>query len=233
VKYDLFEPSGFAALDELIGGGYTRRMITQFYGEPGCGKSTFCLVAAVSVIAKGRNVVYIDTESFSAERFSQIAGDQAEAFSDRLYLFEPEDFEKQGLMIADAAKILANRDVGLLVLDSLTGLYRSDLEYGQQDGVQRLNRQIIVLLGFAKRYNIPVIVTNQVYQSFSPLSALTKEVFVPLGGTGLAHLSKVILSISRSDAFRCVTVMKHHARPEGSVLEFVITEQGFSALHSG
>ena len=233
MKSDLFEPSGFLALDELIGGGYTRRMITQFYGEPGCGKSTFCMVAAVSVIAKGRNVVYIDTESFSAERFSQIAGDQAEAFSDRLYLFEPEDFEQQGLMIADAAKILANRDVGLLVLDSATGLYRSDLEYGQQDGVQRLNRQIIVLLGFAKRYNIPVIVTNQVYQSFSPLAALTKEVFVPLGGTGLAHLSKVVLQISRSDAFRCVTVMKHHARPEGSTLEFVINKQGFSALHSG
>jgi DNA repair protein RadB len=238
VKSDLFEPSGFLAFDELIGGGYTRRMITQFYGEPGCGKSTFCMVAAVSVIAKGRNVVYIDTESFSAERFSQIAGDQAEAFSDRLYLFEPEDFEQQGLMIADAAKILANRDVGLIVLDSATGLYRSDLEYGQQDGVQRhgvqrLNRQIIVLLGFAKRYNIPVLVTNQVYQAFSPLASLTKEVFVPLGGTGLAHLSTVVLQISRSDAFRCVTVMKHHARPEGSILEFVITEQGFSVLHSG
>jgi len=227
VRSDLVEPSGFAALDELIGGGYPRRMITQFYGESGSGKSTFCMLAAVQVIAKGRSVVYMDTESFSVERFSQIAGENATAFSDFLYLFEPDDFDQQGQMISDASKVLATRDVGLFVLDSATGLYRTDFEHGQQDSVQRLNRQVVVLLGFAKRYNIPVLVTNQVYQGFSPLASLTKEEFLPLGGTGLAHLSKVVLQLERCGSARRIRVSKHHARPEGGVVTFTITERGF------
>ncbi|MCL2459956.1 MAG: DNA repair and recombination protein RadB [Euryarchaeota archaeon] len=222
---DLVEPSGFAALDELIGGGYPRRMITQFYGESGSGKSTFCMLAAVQVIAKGRSVVYMDTESFSVERFSQIAGENARDFSDFLYLFEPEDFDQQGQMISDSSKVLATRDIGLFVLDSATGLYRTDFE--QQDSVQRLNRQIVVLLGFAKRYNIPVIVTNQVYQGFSPLASLTKEEFLPLGGTGLAHLSKVVLQLERYGSARKIRIAKHHARAEGGVVMCVITERGF------
>ena len=227
VPHDRIEPSGFAAFDELIGGGYPRRMITQFYGEPGSGKSTFCMLAAVSVIAKGRSVVYMDTESFSVDRFSQIAGKDAAAFSDFLYLFEPEDFDQQGQMISDASKVLATRNVGLFVLDSATGLYRTGLENNQQDSVQRLNRQVLALLGFAKRYNIPVILTNQVYQAFSPLASLTKEEYLPLGGTGLAHLSKVVLQLERSSSARRVRVAKHHARPEGGSITFTITERGF------
>ena len=230
VRSDLVEPSGFAALDDLIGGGYPRRMITQFYGEPGSGKSTFCMLAAVSVIGKGRSVVYMDTESFSVERFSQIAGENATAFSDHLYLFEPEDFEQQGQMISDASKVLATRNVGLFVLDSATGLYRTGLEHGQQDSVQRLNRQAVVLLGFAKRYDIPVILTNQVYQGFSPLASLTKDEFLPLGGTGLAHLSKVVLQLERFGSARRIRIAKHHARPEGGVVTFGIVEHGFLVL---
>jgi DNA repair protein RadB len=230
IGLDLVEPSGFAALDELIGGGYPRRMITQFYGEPGSGKSTFCMLAAVQVIAKGRSVVYMDTESFSVERFSQIAGENATTFSDFLYLFEPDDFDQQGQMISDASKVLATRDVGLFVLDSATGLYRTDFEHGPQDSVQRLNRQVVVLLGFAKRYNIPVLVTNQVYQGFSPLASLTKDEFLPLGGTGLAHLSKVVLQLERYVTARRIRVAKHHARAEGGVVTCVITERGFLVL---
>jgi DNA repair protein RadB len=227
VRLDLIVPTGFPAFDELIGGGYARRMITQFYGEPGSGMSTFCMLAAVTVIATGRSVVYIDTESFSVERFAQIAGEKATLFSDFLYLFEPADFDQQGQMISDASKVLAARDIGLVVLDSATGLYRTDLEHGAQDTVQRLNRQVVVLLGFAKRYNIPVLVTNQVYQGFSPLASLTKDEFLPLGGTGLAHLSKVVLQLERSGTARCVRITKHHSRPEGGILSFVISEQGF------
>jgi DNA repair protein RadB len=188
------------------------------------------MLAAVSVIAQGRGVVYVDTESFSVERFSQIAGENATAFSDFLYLFEPEDFEQQGQMISDASKVLATRNIGLFVLDSATGLYRTGLEHGQQDSVQRLNRQAVVLLGFAKRYNIPVLMTNQVYQGFSPLASLTKEEFLPLGGTGLAHLSKVVLQLERSGSARRIRIAKHHARPEGGIVTCVITERGFSVF---
>ena len=214
-----YESSGSVPLDDLIGGGYPKKMITQIYGEPGGGKSTFCLIAAVSVLKAGRCVVYIDTESFSVDRFTQIAGDRAEELSERFYLYEAADFDQQASMIQDASHILSTRDTGLIVIDSATGLYRTELEHGQ-DSLQRLSRQIVVLLGYAKRYDIPILITNQVYMDPG------KNDYAPLGGTSLFHLSKVILRIDRLNGQRRVSIVKHHAQPEGNNLHFSMIQEG-------
>lgn len=215
--------SGCAPLDQLIGGGYPRKMISQIYGEPGGGKSTFCLTAAISVLQSGRCVIYVDTESFSVDRFTQIAGDQAEELSERFYLYEAADFDQQATMIQDAGHILSTRDTGLIVIDSATGLYRTELEHGQ-DSLQRLSRQIVLLLGYAKRYDIPILITNQVYMDPA------KNDFAPLGGTSLFHLSKVILRIDRLPDLRRIRVMKHHSRPEGGFVEFTMVQNGISVI---
>ncbi len=213
------EPSGSVPLDDLIGGGYPRKMVSQIYGEPGSGKSTFCLLAAVHTLRQGRAVVYIDTESFSVDRFTQIAGPEAERLADRFYLYEPADFDQQAAMIADAEKLLNEKKAGLVVVDSATGLYRTEIEQGQ-DLLRRLTKQMIMLLGYAKRYDIPVIVTNQVYMD--PV----RNDYAPLGGTSLFHISKVVLRIDRLDGIRRIRIAKHHAKPEGSYLDFVMVEEG-------
>jgi DNA repair protein RadB len=139
--------SGNAAMDQLLGGGLEVRTITQFYGEPASGKSTLCMIAAVTSLRAGQTVVFIDSEGFSIERFRQIAGTDTEKIADRLFLFEPIDFEQQGSMIAEAEKILKVHKPGLLVMDSATALYRNDLERGR-DSIQMLTRQMIHLLGY-------------------------------------------------------------------------------------
>src|SRR5512136_2680326 len=100
------QSSGNSALDHLLGGGFELRTITQFYGEPASGKSTLCMLAAVTCLGAGHSVVFIDSEGFSIERFRQIAGVDTEKIADRLFLFEPIDFEHQGAMIAEADTIL-------------------------------------------------------------------------------------------------------------------------------
>lgn len=225
-----YESSGCIPLDDLIGGGYPKKMITQIYGEPGSGKSTFCLTAAIAVLKAGRCVVYVDTESFSVDRFTQIAGNQAEELSERFYLYEAADFDQQASMIQDAGHILSSRDTGLIVVDSATGLYRTELEHGQ-DSLQRLSRQIVMLLGYAKRYDLPILITNQVYMDPA------KNDFAPLGGTSLFHLSKIILRIERQNGLRSIRIAKHHARPEGGYLDFSMIQEGIGISedqgHSG
>src|SRR4030042_3310162 len=183
--------SGNTALDRLLGGGLEVRTITQIYGEPASGKSTLCMVAAVTSLKAGHSVVFIDSEGFSIERFRQIAGADTEKIADRLFLFEPFDFEHQGAMIAEAEKILKTKKPGLLVMDSATALYRTDLEKGR-DSVQMLTRQMIQLLGYSKRYEIPVIITNQVYMD------TIKNTYFGLGGTALEHISKVIIRLEKA-----------------------------------
>jgi DNA repair protein RadB len=213
--------SGNEAMDQLLGGGLEVRTITQFYGEPASGKSTLCMIAAVTCLRAGHTVVFIDSEGFSIERFRQIAGTDTEKIADRLFLFEPIDFEQQGLMIAEAEKILKTHKPGLLVMDSATALYRNDLERGR-DSIQMLTRQMIQLLGYSKRYDIPVIVTNQVYMD------TVKNTFLGLGGTALEHISKAIIRLEKTDrlGFRKARLVKHRSQPEGASFEFEIVEDG-------
>ena len=216
--------SGNAALDSLLGGGLEMRTITQFYGEPASGKSTLCTIAAVACLRSGHAVAWIDSEGFSTERFRQIAGEDAEQVAERFFLFEPVDFEHQGSMILEAEKVLKAHKPGLLVIDSATALYRTDLEKGR-DAMQALTRQMIHLLGYAKRYEFPVIITNQVYMD------TVRNTFSGLGGTALEHISKVIVRLERTDTHghRRARLVKHRSRPEGASFEYEITETGISA----
>jgi DNA repair protein RadB len=216
--------SGNTELDQLLGGGLEVRTITQFYGEPASGKSTLSMIAAVTCLRAGHTVVFIDSEGFSIERFRQIAGADTEKIADRLFLFEPIDFEQQGIMIAEAERILKTHKPGLMVLDSATALYRNDLEKGR-DSIQMLTRQMIQLLGYSKRYEIPVIVTNQVYMD------TLKNTFLGLGGTALEHISKVIIRLEKTarPGLRRARLVKHRSQPEGASFEFEIVGDGIKA----
>ena len=213
--------SGNAAFDRLLGGGLEARTISQIYGSPASGKSTLCMIAAVSCLRAGHPVVFIDSEGFSIERFRQITGEDTEKLADRLYLFEPIDFEQQGTMIAEADKILKSHKPGLFILDSATALYRTDLDKGR-DAMQMLTRQMIQILGYAKRYDLAVIITNQVYMD------TTRNTFYGLGGTAMEHLSKVIVRLERLEmpGRRRATLVKHRSQPEGASFDFEMVQDG-------
>ncbi|MDI9633307.1 MAG: DNA repair and recombination protein RadB [Methanolinea sp.] len=214
--------TGSEVLDALLGGGLSPGILTQVYGEPASGKSTICVMAAVTCLREGGRVIFLDSEGFSAERFRQIAGDDAVALAENIFLFEPEDFSQQAAMIRNFEPLL-REGAGLLVVDSLTGLYRSQLERGR-DAMQRLTGQALLLLGYARKYAVPVLVSNQVYMDPE------RNTFVGLGGTALEHLSKVIVRLERRGQFRRATLVKHRSRPAGAYFDFEITRQGIRPL---
>ncbi len=219
------ESSGNAALDALLGGGIERKAITQILGEPASGKTTFCLLAAVRCLKAGRAVVWIDTEGFSTERFRQVAGDGAEELAGRLFLFEPADFARQGSMILESDKVIRAQKVDLVIVDSATALYRTELDRGR-DAMQALTRQMLMLLGYARRYNIPVLITNQVYRD------TVKNAYFGLGGTTLEHISKAIVRLERRPAIgeRRATLLKHRSLPAGGAFDFVMAGDGVALL---
>lgn len=216
-------PTGTAELDALLGGGLERKTITQLFGEPGSGKSTLCLLAVVAVLRSGMKVIFFDTEGFSVERFRQLAGPDAETIAERLFIFEPSDFERQGLMIAESERLMKKGDIGLLAMDSATALYRTELG-ATRDAQRRLARQMVHILGLAKKFDIPVIITNQVY-----VDVETDE-YRGLGGTSLLHISKVIVRVEKKDGVRRATLVKHRSLPEGAFFDFVITGNGIRGV---
>lgn len=215
-------PSGCVALDLLLGGGFESGIITELYGESATGKSNIAMQLAVAAVSRGQRVIFIDSEGFSAERFRQIAGPGAEEIAGRIMIFEPMSLEQQAIAIREASKI-AGRDLGLVILDSATALYRALLEAEDTRPIRRsLTQQLSELQEIARKHRIPVVITNQVYTD------IESNTLRPIGGTGLEHMCKAIVFLERrgGEGLRRAKLMKHRSAPEGGMAEFRLTAKG-------
>ncbi len=214
-------PSSCQSLDLLLGGGFESGIITQLYGESGTGKSNIVLQLAVQSVARGFRVIFIDTEGFSTERFKQIAGVGAKEVAAKIMIFEPMSLEQQAMSIREVSKI-AGRDLGLIVLDSATSLYRVLLESEDSRPVRRLlSVQLSELQEQARKYRVPVVITNQVYTD------IENNTLRPLGGTYMEHICKAIVFLEkRGEGLRRARLMKHRSLPEGGTAEFRLTDRG-------
>jgi DNA repair protein RadB len=105
--------------------------------------------------------------------------------------------------------------VELIVLDSATGFYR--LERTQQaegEALRAVARQITHLLSLARKHDLAVAFTNQVYTD--PES----EGISALGGHTLDHWSSAILRLDRfRGGNRRATLEKHRSREAGETAD--------------
>ncbi len=208
-------------MDWLLEGGYEQDVLTCLYGPPGSGKTNFLLLAiANSDGFDGKKIVYIDTEgNFSLSRFQQLT-DDAEAILKRVVFLKPTTFEEQRKAFEKLRRIVNNR-VGAIMLDSAAMLYR--LELGKTRDVYSVNRELGLQLSYlteiARKKEIPVLVTNQVYTELE--DGRTKMV----GGDVLRYASKCLIELQRKGEHRAAVLRKHRSLPEKSV-EFVITDTG-------
>ncbi len=216
-------PTGCPPIDDLLGDGVERGTVTQVYGPPAAGKTNLALSAAVGVAAAGGRVLYLDTEGLSLERFRQLADGvdaDAEALASRLITSEAYDFDDQETIVRDATEFAS--EVDLIVLDSATGHYRLERTEGDEgETLRRVGRQVRHLLGLARRENLAVVVTNQVFTD--PDSGNPRA----LGGHTLDHWTGVVLRLDRfRGGKRRATLEKHHAREAGGTAAFHIAGDG-------
>jgi DNA repair protein RadB len=231
VSDDTHISTGCAGLDDLLGGGVERGTVTQVYGPPGAGKTNVALSTAVEVAADGGTAVYIDTEGLSVERFDQLLtarADDPEDASSRIILSDAHDFEEQAEAVRDAADFAERAD--LIILDSATGFYR--LERDADDGGDALRRvadQITHLLSLARKHDLAVVVTNQVFTDVDSDSDRVR----PLGGHTLNHWTGVVMRVDRfRGGNRRATLEKHRSKPEGEHTRFKITDTGIEGVES-
>ncbi len=222
--------TGCDPVDELLGGGFERGAVTQVYGSPAAGKSNLVLSTAVEAATDGHSTLYIDTEGLSVDRMEQLAAGHPEAEVDevasRLFVSEAHDFDEQAEAVQDAAEFADQ--VALVVLDSATGFYRLErTEREDGEALRAVARQVTHLLSLARKHDIAVGITNQVYTD--PDSDSTRA----LGGHTLDHWSGVILRLDRfRGGNRRATLEKHHAREAGETAQFCITDDGIAGAQS-
>lgn len=222
--------TGCDAIDDLLGGGFERGAVTQVYGQPAAGKTNLALSAAVEAAAAGQSTLIIDTEGLSADRMEQLASAQAadsdeslDAIAERIIISQALDFEEQREAVQDAEELASAVD--LIVLDSATGFYRlKRTEQAEGEALRAVARQITHLLSLARKHDLAVVFTNQVFTD--PESDGTKA----LGGHTLNHWSGAILRLDRfRGGNRRATLEKHRAKPSGDTEQFRITENGMAS----
>ncbi len=209
----------------MLGGGVESGIVTQLYGASGTGKTNICIQLAVECVRSGNKVVFIDTEGFSAERFKQIAGDDAKKIAGNIIIYEPASFEQQYSAITDIEKLMSDK-IGLIILDSAALFYRLGLTQDDSEeqnvGLRReLVNQIGILHGIARKYSVAVVITNQVFKD------VTTGELCPVGGNAFEHLSKTIILLEKTGmSKRRATLRKHRSISEGVYCDFVLTEKG-------
>jgi len=221
-------PTGCDPVDDLLGDGLERGTVTQVYGPPAAGKTNLALGAAVEAAAAGGTVVYVDTEGLSIDRFEQLAAARVrdedatvDDLASRVVIESAHDFDEQAEAVRDAEEF-AER-ASLIVLDSATGFYRLERADDQEEGdaLRRVTRQITHLLSLARRYDLAVVITNQVFTD--PESDGVRA----LGGNTLEHWTGTILRLERfRGGNRRATLEKHRSRAAGDAARFRITDDG-------
>jgi len=223
-------PVGCDPLDDLLGGGFERGTVSQLYGPPAAGKTNVALAAAVQAAATGGLAVYVDSEGLSLDRFEQVAsaaaadaGVEVADVTERVVVSEVHDFDEQEEAVRDAADFAERADV--IVLDSATGFYRLERHGGDEgEALRTVARQVTHLLSLARKHDLAVVITNQVFTDPDTDRAR------PLGGHTLEHWTGTVLRLDRfRGGNRRATLEKHRSKPAGDRAAFEITDRGIEA----
>ena len=149
-------------------------------------------------------VLFIDTENtFRPRRVAQIAenaGMDPESVLKNIYVARAFNSAHQMYLLEKSEDLLREDNIKLLIVDSLTALFRSDY-VGRgtlAERQQKLNKHIHTLQKFADLYDVAIYVTNQV---MSKPNVLFGDPTTPIGGHILGHMStyRVYLRKSKGD----------------------------------
>ncbi|MGV8142627.1 MAG: DNA repair and recombination protein RadB [Candidatus Pacearchaeota archaeon] len=228
--------AGSYDLNVWLAGGYDTDIITTFYGGPGSGKTNFCLTAAVSQAKKGNKVIFIDTEGgFSSERVKQLIyskkvngnGHEGKDLSfeevlENILVLKPTNFKEQQQAFDQLLKHLKEH-VSLIIVDGMTMLYRLDFAEARKDisELQQVNsvltKQMRLLVEISRKYNVPVLVTNQVYKWDNETRMVAGDI--------VRYWSKCLIELTNEKGVRTAYLRKHRSLPEKSI-DFQIQDSG-------
>ena len=145
--------------------------LISVWGDFGVGKTTFALQTSLNSLKESKKVIYIYSKPmFPSEKISRIVGDSFEILHDITFI-RPDNFNDlrnivfnlEFLILRTINKI--KNPYKLIVIDSLTDLYRLELNKEKKEKNFNLNynlNQILANLSFINNiYDIEILIVNE------------------------------------------------------------------------
>jgi len=209
-------PTGCSGLDKLLNGGLHPNNVTLVYGEAETGKTSLAIQCAVNATRLGYKVIFVDSDgAFSPRRLAQIAGPDLNEVAPRITLVQPTTFQEQALAIDRLDEYLTPQ-VGLVVVDTVTSLYRSEFDKSKEKTFKmnrELGRQLACLAQIAKTRKVAMLITSQVRSVFLDGFVSTE----PVATRVLKFWSDTVLNLKPADPPRNTlkAVLEKHTKRTG------------------
>ncbi len=207
--------TGINELDRVLGGGLVLGSVVLVGGDPGIGKSTLMMQAAIGAAREGNRVLYATSEESAY---------QCKLRAERL--LATEEVGENGL---DGLFVLADTDLAritaqvtdirpqLLVVDSIQMVYRNDME-SAPGSVSQIRRCCLELVYLARQLQMPVMIVGHV----------TKDGQLA-GPRVLEHLVDVVLNFE-GDRHYALRGLRGAKNRFGTTLEIGLFEMGQNGL---
>nr|CAG8549377.1 7746_t:CDS:2 [Entrophospora candida] len=206
----IYITTGSNQLDNLLGGGIETGSITEIFGEFRTGKSQLCHTLAITCQLPANmggsegKCIYIDTENtFRPERLISIAerfelnGDEA---LDNVAVARAYNTDHQFDLLISAAAMMAESRFALLIVDSVTSLYRTDYSGRGELAARQMHlaKFLRSLQRLADEFGVAVIITNQVVATVDGnMGMFSGDTKKPIGGNIIAHTSTTRLYLRK------------------------------------
>lgn len=182
--------TGMSELDRVLGGGVVAGSAVLIGGEPGIGKSTLLLQAAMAY--QGKNVLYVSGEE--SEEQIKLRANRLKEYSNNsgLYIYSESNLNS---IIEQASK----NPYDLMVIDSIQTLFNPEIE-SSPGSVSQVRECSYKLIEFCKARNIPLFLIGHI----------NKEGNIA-GPKVLEHLVDTVLQFEgdRNHLYRLVRTLKN------------------------
>jgi len=230
--------TGSQELDDLFGGGIETGCVVEFFGEFRTGKTQIAHQLCVNVQLPKEdgglngNALYIDTEgTFRPERIVQMSEGldlDYKKILKNIIFGRAYNSDHQILLIKESANLIKEKNIKLIIVDSLIGHFRSEYVGRGTLAVrqQTINTHLHDLLRLTDIFpELCVMVTNQVQ---SKPDVFYGNPTVAAGGNIVAHGSTIRVYLRKGKGEQRVAKMIDAPHlPEGEAV-FSITENGIT-----
>ena len=208
--------------------------IISVWGDFGVGKTTFALQTSLNILKEFKKIIYIYTKPmFPAEKISKLAADSLEMLNDITFI-RPENFEDlhnvvfnlEFLILRTLNKI--KNPYKLIIIDSLTDLYRLELNRTKKEKNYNLNynlNQILASLSFINNvYDIEILIVNEKTQ----IKEENQIKEIQSGGKVMEYWVSFDIKIERTEKLReRKFILTNHSSSEHTEFTSKLSEKGF------